>query len=63
MNSLYFDRRVYCLQKEMARHAGLYFLQYYSTLLNDGFSWIEPENLVSENEFITLHSELKKVIN
>lgn len=30
---------------------------------NDGFSWIEPENLVSENEFITLHSELKKVIN
>lgn len=30
---------------------------------NDGFSWIEPENTVSENEFIMLSDNLRKIIN
>lgn len=30
---------------------------------NDGFSWVEPENLVSKKEFITLSTDLRKVLN
>lgn len=30
---------------------------------NDGFTWIEPDNVVSEKEFITLCNNLKEMIN
>ncbi|WP_453989770.1 HIT family protein [Bacillus nitroreducens] len=31
--------------------------------LNDGFSWIEPEVEVTENEFVSLHVKLEKALN
>lgn len=30
---------------------------------NDGFSWIEPNNEVTENDFVLLNDQLKSVLN
>ncbi|THE11635.1 HIT family protein [Bacillus timonensis] len=31
--------------------------------LNDGFSWVEPENAVSKEEFISLSANLSEILN
>ncbi|WP_217587580.1 HIT family protein [Lentibacillus saliphilus] len=31
--------------------------------LNDGFSWVEPENAVSKEEFISLRANLSEILN
>lgn len=31
--------------------------------LNDGFSWVEPENVVSNQEFISLSANFREIMN